>query len=1372
MSAFANVLNSVVGWAEWKLRNEDGSVAAAGETRNVFTRLGRRGLPAYMDLPQHVVIMDDEHPAGIKQGLNTFKVDQTTPTQQQNFGYTISGYVRTMTGSFGQPAVARTIRKIGLTGHGLSVPGTISEGGVKAVHSYLELSPPIVQQTNQTFEIVYRLAVVPATTKHLKRWQTYGRLEEQAFAADLIAGGAATGSQHHVQMNVLGSRFFFDADASYRGPPSSSGSSNWRTGGASSFSDGTLQRRGRDHTILVTDGDNSQKTGPVGITAASRGSRLGNTAADMTANDDRSYGFFPLVAYEGTLTTVFKHPAGETYWWNVVGSVALSQGAVEIRGPYIPDEDKAPWHWLYAARIRDAGDTDSGTEGTYTIWRNGWFGYPYPSFYAKPDDTWTPAIFLSDLFTTTGDSAVSSVRNQIVFDGEFYYFVPYQSGTNARVFRWRAGSNEQIFTDVTGDYSRFFGFQARAATTSGYAVASNGNGVVWIADRDTVDGRRKVFRLDNTTPGRHYQRPSGVVSSGNPQTFTVSADDEIHAMYPFTVGDVGRKIRIVNTVSNGTESIRTITAFNGPNSVDVDGAAFATEGDMTWHWVTVTEMATTPWGAGVNPVMWLGYDAANGRLWALSTSGLHYSTDGGATWGLINESNGLSDVLAKAPREPNGSTSPSTIVIGNGGKLYWIDTNNGLNKYTPGPSIHSGTHERITMASMPTPPNSYTKGTFLNIYFDPVAPDSGSNTDGALWVGQDAVINRGFFRVRCGPTFSAAAATAFSNISIGNTANTYLDYSFQNAVVLPDGQTYLQGNTFSTSWKRAVFDEATGALTWSNAGDILNGSSTFVGVFHVRDNGIVVWAGGGTTLLNKGLSGFYVGANVAYSYNDLLDVWVPWHGSPAQFNTRFGTTNGGKRKCHASWQKVLKGAQANNLELRFVQNGSVAPADEYVAGEMFSWGAAYGVSRTNVQDLTWRADYSLAHIEGKVEAEAIKTVTGRGALQVYYNRLTSTAPGTAVNLGSVNLPSFDSVGANYGWMPSRTLWLEGGGDTPNTGSASYGPTTCSMHIIGIDFGGSPPVVSKLHAAIQDSAAYSLLHRYHRAAADRGRTRVFYSDDNATWTEVTAVRFQLNGAAQPDAGYRYVYVEQNPDGGDNADVNNKQIVTFDLEAAGLSAGDRTHRYWQIQLGRADGGNTLSAPRFGGVWASDSSGRPLGLTANHRTDEAHDVDHGASWITAIDFIQTRTGLSGQGGINTVDDGDGDGRTNTVSIAAGSFNTGVISTVTDFLAWRESPGYGNGYLRRPRGEAGRAMPWSSGAQARSRIVSVTSSTIVVADDIIPDNLSAVDFEIRRPATGTVLTAGSMPLICAQTGYMQFHPSDAGREFRIARKGIVRLP
>lgn len=1370
MSAAGNVLKSIVGWAEWTLHNEDGSVAAQGEARNIFTRLGRRNVPGYLDLPQYVALLDDERPAGLREPGSTFKIDQTTPTPVTNFGYSVNGFVRTMTGSFGQPAATRTIRKIGLVGAGIGTGAALSsEGAMRHVTAYLEISPAITQLTSQTFEIVYRLAVVPATAKHLKRWQTWGPLEEQAFATDLINGPLINGNQHHAIQNVVGSHFFFDAGASYRGPPSQNGADNWRTGGPSTFSDGTVQRRGRDTTSLVIDANNSNKTGPVGMVTASRGSRNGDSGATLS-NDDRTYGFFPLVAYEGTFTSVFKHPTGETYWWNVVGSVALSQGNVEVRGPFIPDEHKSPWHYLYAARILDAGDTDPGTEGTYTMWQVAWMGgYAYPSLYAKSDGTWANAIHLSDLYTDPlVDVGVFSRKNGVCFDGECYYFTPYLNGTSARVFRWRAGSNEQVFTDVTGDTTRFYGFDARTGTNNSYAVASDEAGKVFVAERNSVPASQKFYVLDNAKNGRQYQRPSGIVASGSPQTFTVDAADEIHAMFPFVVGDVGRKIRIVNTVSNGADTVRTITAYNGPNSVDVDGAAFVTEGGMTWHWVPVTKKSTAAWPVAVNA--WLGYDKVNGRLWTFSASGLHYSTDDGATWSTIDELNGLTTALAKAFREPDGGDFANTACIGPGGKLYWIDTNNGINKYTPGPSIHSGTHERITMAAMPTPPSGYTKGTFTAIYMDAAAPDAGANTDGALWVGQDRVNFRGFFRVLCGPTFTAAGATAFSEISIGGSAGSYLDHSFQNAIVTPDGRAYLQNMTRPGNWKMAYFDETTGVLTFVNAGDIIGGTIGVLSPFHVRPNGNVFLPGNGDFAgSDKNHNGVFAGTYLALRYNDLLDTWVPWHGSAAQFNTRYGTTNGGARKCHASWQKVAKGQQSNNLELRFVQNGSVAPTDEYVAGEMFSWGAAWGACRTNTQDLTWRADFSMASVEPKVEAEAIKTVAGRGSLNVFYTRQASVAAPSPSTLG-VGIPALDNAGINFGWSPSRTTWIQGGGDAPDT-STAFGPTSFSQHLIGIDLGAGAPAISKLHVMVQGNQLYYLLSRYLRTAVDRGRMRVYYSDDNSAWTEVPDVRFQLNGASQPDAGYRYVYVTQYVYGGDLTDNIAWQFVTFDLEAAGLSALARTHRYWQIHIGTSNGQN-MGAPLFGGVFASDSSWNPIGLTVDHRTDEAHDVDHGASWLYNIDFVQTRTGLSGQGGVNTVDDGDADGRTNTITIASGSFNTGVISTVTDFLAWKEAPGYGNGFMRKPHGEAGRAMPWSNGSQARSKIVSATSTTIVVADDIVPDNLSAVDFEIRRPAAGTILTAGSMPRYCLQTGYMQFHDSDIGREYRITRKGIVRLP
>lgn len=1390
--------NQIQGHIAWTLRNADGSVAASGEAENLFTRTGRRNLfPASVgvgnqpSLPEQVVIFDGEHPAGVVQGLRCVKVDTLTPAPNQTPGFTVASYTRTFTGSYAAPTpTARTIRGIGLAGNN-SYSAYVNEGGAQGISAYLRFTTPITQTTLQTFEYVYRLTIVVDTKKSLRRYDSWTPLCEVDYASKLVSDTHGYQIGHTLMRCTWGSHYFVDGGLVHRGSPvvGQSGGTPWaQCPTNTAYPSRYAQRATR--AFLTTDGSNVYHQGPVGMFATSR-AYGGAQNSIQSGTSAPAWSFQALASHEGTLTSVFKHVVGETYAWNVVGSVAFSQGNVEVRGPYIPDEHKSPWHWLHWIVIDDAGDTDPGTEGTYHVRRMAWGGYPYPTLLGNMSTTWDACEMIAAYFADApGDVGQYQQRHQIAFDGEFYWMATTSTDTFIRLSRWRAGSNEQMQINVVEDTTRWQPFTAPTTGSRSYGVASDGAGQTWLLAPHTTLASQKLYRIDNTKPGRHYQRPSGAVLTASPQTFTVSADDEIHVMFPFTAGDVGKKIRYVNSASNGADSTRTITAYNSPTSVDVDGAAFVNETGLLWHWVTVETKATNAWPAVCGSGLW--YDAANARLWTISSSGLHYSTDGGVTWATIDELNGLSTTLAKAWRQQDGDTYSRTFLVGNGGKLYWIDTNNGVNKYTPGPSVHSGTHERIAIASLASPPGGYATGTLASLVYDGTAPDL-TDADGALWIGQDRTAGRCFWRMACGPTFVGGGSASYGETSIGGTSGTYLHSSFQYGIAAPDGSVYLGSRAYNSQWKRAQFDEATGALAWVNAGDIWFGGEWFEthlsGDLHIRPNGIAFARSGlfadAISDSTKKRYGSMVGAPVTYRYDDVALIWRPFYGSAAQFNAKYGTTNGGKRKCHATWQKLLAGAQPNNIELRFVQaGGGTSPPDEYVAGESFTFGAAFGVSRTNTQDLTWVIDHSLAETEQLVEMEDRKVVSAPGNLKVYYWRVASSAGETAKPLGTSSYPTnvteFNSGGNNYGWMPMRAnryyrvadAGVGYSGSLPDSTSATYGATSHSQHLIGLDLGASPPAISRLQTIVSSDTAYYLFHRYHRTSADRGRMRVYYSDDNAAWTEVPEVRFQLNGASAPDAGYANVYVEHYPEGGQDPSISGGPIlVTFDLQGAGLGVGARTHRYWQIHIGN-NGTTNATTPGFGGVWATDSAGNPIGLTANHRIDEAHDNDLGFCDITAIDWIQTRTGLSGQGTISTVDDGDADGRTNIVTIDSGTFNTGVISTVTDYLAWQESPGVGNGYVRRRYGVPGLPGPWTTGRQARSRIIAVTTSQITVADDIIPDSLSGADFEIRRPATGTSLAPGTMPWWDRQTGYMAFDPADLGREYRVTRKAVLRLP
>jgi hypothetical protein len=331
--------------------------------------------------------------------------------------------------------------------------------------------------------------------------------------------------------------------------------------------------------------------------------------------------------------------------------------------------------------------------------------------------------------------------------------------------------------------------------------------------------------------------------------------------------------------------------------------------------------------------------------------------------------------------------------------------------------------------------------------------------------------------------------------------------------------------------------------------------------------------------------------------------------------------------------------------------------------------------------------------------------------------------------------------------------------------------------VGIDYGSSV-TLSKLQVLWFTNKDYFLSQLY-SSSGDRGVAEVLFSDDNVTWTLVPEVSFRSNGAypTAPDPGYQFCYVLRGPDGGGTAANSGFMQVTFDLEAAGLSGPARTHRYWKVQIYRADGGADVQS-YLGSIQGIDSSGNFVGMDyANQFVDEAQDADFGGAWIWGAAFIQDRTGLSGKTGINTVDDGDGDGFTDTVTIASGTFNTGVISTVTDRLAWKEPGAPGNGFVRmRLQGATGLGFPMAANYAAEARIISVNTTTIVVDRKIIPDNLANADWEVRRPSPlpsgNPPHSAGGAVWYDTITGHIQFGDPDIGKEYRITKKVVFRTP
>lgn len=1363
-------IDGIVGWTEWTLRNEDGSVAASGVDKNIFTRAGRRDLvsaPSAPSLPGFIAILDDEHPTGIKDDLNCFRSDNPTvspsPFGTPSLSYNFSTLVKTFTISFAAPSVPRTVRKIATYWVTNS-----DEGGATKMASYLELTPPVVQQTTQTFEIVYRQAfVLQSSGKTLKRWQTFSAQDELALATDML-DGADTGRVNFT-FATFGKYAFIDQGASYRAThqggngPGGAGSSFFHL--APNFATQSLWRRGATMSQAIVNADNDANVGGRGMAAFQRRNE-GPSSNALNVDNQKTYGFFPLTMHEGELSDVFAHPAGETYLWNVIGSVALSQGAVEVQGPYRPDDQAVPTHKAFWVTMKTSGDTDLGTEGTYYVVRSSqMLGYPYPSYYGAEDNYWLPAMRPRWLVVSTAEG-YPNTNHHVCFDGrDSYWAVTFVTGiANARVWRWRAHSNEQIFQNVVEDTTRFFGAPAPTAGTTYRGCVSDEDGTVYVGrEQGAVSpALHSLLVFDARKPGRHYQRPSGIASGGD-NTFDVDPDDEIHLMFPFTTSsptDVGRKIRIVNSTA-GNDGVRTITAVNGPNSIDVDGPVLNAEVGMTWHFVCAEERGLGQLGG--RP-MELLYDKVNGRLWLITLSdGLQVSTDGGATWSaLITELNGLTTALAKSFLNPDGSNRPRTAFLGNDGAVYWIDTNNAINKYVgAGPG---GTHTRITIASLPGFANGFTKGTITNINIQRNAVDLATG-EGAMWIGQDIVFQRGFWRLKL-DNFSGAAAEPYDNYTIrGGVFNDYLDHGASTFICYPDGRTMLWNPVRSGQWMlHHTPDLDVSAFGWSLQGAILPGSGA-IGVYDMRPDGRFCSFGTGGMPQSS-----HYGTPVIYRYDDVAGVWRAFEGSAAQFDARYGTTNGGFRKCHAGWEPILGPNQSDNLKIRFVQaGGTVAPTDEFVAAERFTFMGFFGAGRTNVQDLTARYDMLYAGAEQKVEEEPIKVVSGRGSRTVYFSNTTTIADGTA--LGAANLPIFDFEGENHGWVFRKNTFYDGGANVPATVGTSRGLQA------GIDLG-SAQAVSKLRVSYWTSKWYYFT-RYHRTSGDRGRAYVLWSDDNISWTYVPECDFQITGTypTGPNPGYRFVYCNMGPTSLDQ--FAPFQNLTFDLEAAGISLANRTHRYWKVLLMRADGG-TDHQTRFGGISCFNAADEMIGHDyVNDAVDEALDADFAGVWIFGAAWIQDRVGLGGKGGISTIDDGDVDGYTDTVSIDSGVFDTGSISTVTDRLAWKEPGAPGQGFIRmRPQqlgGVGGFGFPFANNAQAEARIISVTSSTIVVDRKIIPDNLSAADWEVRRPAPltgGFARTIGGDFAYDTHQGLLQFADDDIGREFRITKKVVFRIP
>lgn len=1391
MQLASGVLGKVRGWVEWTLRNADGSVAGRGRQDNVMTNMEHRMLVTNRTMVAAlgaIWILDDERPANLKRDVSIFRRDSQTPNAQNDsptVTYNAGTFTISRTVSFASPSSpTRTVRKIGLS----FINDAFGANSATAAYvgAYLSLSPAIVQSTGQTLELVYRQQfVIPS--KGLNRWEQI-TLPNLRRIAHLWGGGVSGQSFDNQSMEggfrvgggiAYGKSYFTDMELR-QAALSDLGTGSWRIQGSADNTSNAFQAaRVYATSFTVATGSNSAKIGAaaaahVEFPATWGGASDTDNGGVVNSNMRLSLGVQPLSTAEGDISTVFKHPAGEGYFFNVTGSVADSQGAVEVQGPYRPDDEELPVSHAYEVHITDSGGTNGGTEAKYTVTRGQFAenqsmtgdassqGMPHRKMWRGVDND-----------TTVPGSA--TLKTTAVHDGKGLTWVAgARDSTKSSLHFWKALTLDEISPDqLVTDTTRFFGLEqsvpfecAKRYGVSIYAVptlATDGVGRTFFGKRGTA-GNQAVFVLDNTKPGRYYQRPSGVAAGGN-QTFTVNAADKIHGMFPFVGGDVGKSLRIEETP--GVYSVRTITAFNNANSVDLSGGALPALSNVSWHWVVVTKRGS---GTGLaSQPRALAYDKVNSRLWAFQDTGIQVSTDLGATWSaLITDANGLSTPDAIVIRGQGGSGyGQTTVAVGNSGELYWVDTLGGVNKYVgSGPG---GTHSRITTfgGSFPSYGNGFqspwTGAGIWGLCFDPVAPHRAAG-DGALWmVPANDDQARSFYRIDLDLAFTSGNVVSYLNPTPSGLPANQFGGGIHAIVATPGGRVCFASHTSNLYW--AYWDPATDTFGYFHlfqptpAAQDEGGWGTQV----VTDDGHVIQF----AVPRQDQRSWKVPTKLLW--NDITQAWIPWWGSGAQFDARYGTTNNGKRLAHTAWKPIK-----DNVHVRFIQDGSVAQAQEYVASERFTFVGTMGVARTNVQDLSWQLNHSMVGTEMILENETVRTVAGRGALQAFWKQdATAVATVAGQALGPAGIPALDSGGHNYGWAPRRTYGLYNNptfGPVPNTLVASSGHKYMAA---GLDLGSSL-LVSKMR--VQLYLLRTTLRRFKGPNTDeQGRFRLYWSDDNVSWTavpEVSAVMGEA-GVSEPSAGYAYCHMESNSGGmgPQNPHTSSWTHVTFDLEGAGLSSGARTHRYWKFIVtceAAEAGANSFGSNEFifGSMAAFNSADEALVVNADLRLPEASDPNLLYTGILEASLLQDKVGDAGKGGINSAPHALADGYTDTVTIASGVFDTADINITTDFLAYRHPS---TGKFLRPEGSTGH--PGALGEQTAVRILSVTSSTIVVAKRNIPDNLSGVDWEVRRPLTPTATfpTAGQIGF-CPVAGYLQFHPDDNGKLFKITRRSVVR--
>lgn len=1526
-----SALFRIRGWVEYKLIDDaTGEVLREGTSENVYTTWGIRSIFWASNFGSTITLSDDEKPSGIKDGLTTFHVDgkSPTPTQSPSPSYDKTNLIVSRTASYTSPSSPpRVVRKI-VFGHGSATTGNAVHGAT----AYMEISPPISQNSGSTLELVYRQQFLVPTVKSMKRWQIQGLKNQRRAVQGFMFNSNMTSfySGYNAWQNY-GKYFFADEGArsgiAYTGGVGGNmpGNDSWafRIGGSGS---GNIQgnlgyyaSRYSYTSFSTAYGPSSSMTGAFTLASAVYlgGTWNADDTFDGSSEFNATVGVVPLAAAEGDISTIFQHPPGEGYLFNVTGSVATGQGQFLVKGPYRPDDLMMPTNQGYRILFYDSGGTNGGTEGTYKVLRSGM--NRFDGFLSESDNS--VGMTMRQMYPTwdpTKDPDAVFTKNSCCYDGNGHYWATGRSTTGGRLFMWKGFTTEQVLDRVESDDTRFVTDTSPYMIGSGDdlvqipwsndapnsygqakatpALTTDGAGLIYYPNRMTASGQQAVYVIDNTKPGRYYQRPSGVVTSGS-NNFQVSASDEIHNMFPFITGsvgvtgigagDVGKKIRIVGATNAGNNGVRTITAFVDAHNVTVDGSAFTAESGLTWHWVTVQKRTSS--NGITDRIRVLKYDKANSRLFAWTDSGIQVSTDNGYTWGsIIHNGTGLSTANAEKAVMPDGRHANSNCCIGNSGELYWVDIGDGsavssigLNKYVlgAGPNFTGGTHTRILYSSFP---NYQSTRALYCLNYDPVAPDL-AGTQGALWMGT-VYATAQFWRLTC-DSFTSGGLVNFSgpiinqHLGSGGIANR-LDQGVQTIDVGPGGLVSFNNMNNNNGYYNIGYDYSGYyspplAYYYMYSRAPAPDQSMGWGVCDIQLDGPAI--GTMVHFSHPQHNTFATRTGFEYWWEPTSAKWIPWAGTEAQFNTRFGVSNGGRRKCHSTFETFR-----DNLRFKFLQNGSVAQTEEYKLNESFTFISSLGVHRTNIQDLFWYQDVTMASPVSFLEDQPIKTVPsngGQGNVKFYWDRcqlggFAVLDPQRPLGSGTNFLPEVvGNTGAKFGAIPMAYPYFLNGqysgyvaaANSGQAGGPYPGNQSDAGWMMGLDLGVSQPV-AKLRFSIKDNywGRYGV-YPEQNDIQNVGRVRIWYSDDNATWNEVTQVRWiardtnsydtgssasivaggdashpditgltgftagsgllvvgqliTITGAANSanngtfsitqvnsgssvrifnasavtpdgnngsiswvrnlDPGYKYVYIERSTNQVENNNGDSSPYIhmTFDLLGAGISSGNRTHRYWKaVSYSRySENGNNISSREFQVSYfaAFGDDGYAVGIPSESAFPEANDVNIISTPVRQFVFIQDRVGLSGKGGINTVPDGFADGFTDTVTIASGTFNTGAISPTTDFLAYRH-PTTGT-FLRNDTGQVAKGHPASLGEQTQVKILSVTSSQIVVAKRNIPDNLSAADWEVRRPGIDDGDHAGAAGHFTgpfAGAGYMKFHAADAGREFRLVQRTVSYRP